>query len=57
MADVIQTENSSAGILVGILIAAVIAVGAYFVIQGRDTGPDVSIQTPAGSASLNTNAR
>lgn len=55
MTDVIQTGNSSSsGIIIGLLIAAVVAIGAYFVIQNRDAGPDVSIQTPAGSASINT---
>lgn len=50
MADVIQTENSSTGIVVGILVALIIAVAAYFIIANRDSGgPDISVNMPAAS--------
>lgn len=55
MADVIHTDNSGTGVVIGILVAAVIAIGAYFVIQNRDSGPDLSIEVPNASATIDTN--
>lgn len=54
MADIIQTDNSGTGVIIGILVAAIIAVGAYFVIQNRDSGPDLKIEVPNASASIKT---
>ena len=51
MADVIHTDNSSTGIVIDILVALVVAIGAYFVLANRDAaGPDISVNMPAASA-------
>lgn len=57
MADVIHTESSSSGIIIGILVALVIAIGAYFIIADRNQ-PDASINlsTPAGNVTGSVNA-
>jgi|GEM_PF-5329429 len=51
MADVIHTDNSGTGIVIGILVALVVAIGAYFVIADRDAaGPDINVNMPSASA-------
>jgi hypothetical protein len=61
-----STDNSGMGVVLGILIAVLLAVGAYFFIQSRGgVGgtttnidlPDVNVEAPAAPAPVNNNAQ
>lgn len=52
------TDGSGNGVIIGILLAVVIAVGAYFFIKGNDNAalePAAGIETPAGETDVDVN--
>lgn len=52
------TDGSGNGVIIGILLAVVIAVGAYFFIKGNDNTalePAAGIETPAGETDVDVN--
>ena len=52
------TDGSGNGVIIGILLAVVIAVGAYFFMKSNDNTalePAAGIETPAGETNADVN--
>jgi hypothetical protein len=48
MAQNQTTDNSGTGVVLGVLLAIVIAIGAYFFIQNRDDDATNTLEPAAG---------